>query len=99
MQVELQLEGGMPFLEGERGAPKEPEIALEEILAHDFVDALVLHLLMGGEEHPHSRHRFGPLRYPNRLAGLYRKFLSTAKNSPSAASAMRMPPPPASSKS
>src|SRR5215468_10944308 len=75
MQVELQLQGGMPFLEGERGAPKEPEIALEEILAHDFVDALVLHLLTGGEEDPQQV--FLPL-VVQRQQGLVRHVLPLA---------------------
>src|SRR5215470_6918231 len=75
MQVELQLQGRMPFLEGERGAPKEPEIALEEILAHDFVDALVLHLLTGGEEH--AQQVFLPL-VVRRQQGLVRHVLPLA---------------------
>lgn len=50
MQIELHLERGMPFLEGEHGAPVEPEVAPEEIIAEDFVDPLVLHLLPRREE-------------------------------------------------
>ena len=50
VQVELHLQRGMPFLEGEHGAPVEPEIAFEEVFAEDLVDTLVLHLLARREE-------------------------------------------------
>ncbi len=50
VQVELHLQRGMPVLEGEHGAPVEPEIAGEKFLRENVVDALVLHALAAGEE-------------------------------------------------
>ncbi|KAG0934084.1 hypothetical protein G6F31_016175 [Rhizopus arrhizus] len=40
----------MPLLEREHGAPVQPEVAVQEIAAQHLVDALVLHLLPGGQE-------------------------------------------------
>ncbi|MNS89953.1 hypothetical protein D3C72_1239860 [compost metagenome] len=50
MQVELHLQRRVPFLEREHRAPVQPEIAVQEIAAQHFVDALVLHLLPGSQE-------------------------------------------------
>ena len=52
MQVQLHLERGMPLFEREHGAPVEPEIAGEKIVAHHFIDAFGLHFLARGEKEP-----------------------------------------------
>ena len=50
VNVELHLEGGVPLFEGEHGAPIEPEVAFEKVLAEDLVDPLVLHLFARCQE-------------------------------------------------
>ncbi len=50
VQVQLHLQRRVPLLEGEHRAPVQPEIAAQELLAEHLVDALVLHLLAGGQE-------------------------------------------------
>ena len=54
VQVQLHLQRAVPLLEGEHGAPVKPEVAREELVAEHLVDALVLHLLTGGEEDLHD---------------------------------------------
>jgi len=50
VQVQLHLQRRVPLLEGEHGAPVQPEVAVQKIAPQHLVDALVLHLCAGGQE-------------------------------------------------
>ena len=54
--VALHLQGAMPVLEGEHGAPIEPEIAVQNLVREILGDLFVLKLLFGGEEELHDLH-------------------------------------------
>lgn len=53
-RVAPHLEGAGPRLEGEHRRPVEPEVGLEELLAEDFVNPLVLQVLLAGEDQLHE---------------------------------------------
>ena len=56
LEVELHLEGAVPVLKGEHGAPVEPEIGVEHLIVKIVGDFFVLKLLVGGEEQLHDLH-------------------------------------------
>ena len=41
LHVELHLQGAVPGRDGEHRQPIHPEVALEELLAHEFIEPLV----------------------------------------------------------
>ena len=57
LEVELHLEGAVPVLESEHGAPVEPEVGVEHLIVKKVGDLFVLKLLVGGEEELHDLHR------------------------------------------
>ena len=56
LDIELHLQSTVPVLEGEHGAPVQPEVAAEHLVVEEVADALVLQLLVGGEEQLHDLH-------------------------------------------
>ena len=56
LEVELHLEGAVPVLKGEHGAPVEPEVGVEHLIVKKVGDLFVLKLLVGGEEELHDLH-------------------------------------------
>ena len=56
LEVELHLQGGVPVLKGEHGAPVEPEVGLQHRTAEHVRDGPVVQGLVGGEEQLHDLH-------------------------------------------
>ena len=56
LDIQLHLQSAVPVLEGEHGAPVQPEVAAEHLIVEEVADALVLQLLVGGEEQLHDLH-------------------------------------------
>ena len=54
--VEFHLQGAVPVLEGEHSAPVEPEVGVQYLVVKEIRDALVIKLLVGGEEQLHDLH-------------------------------------------
>ena len=50
LQVALDLERGVPVLEGEHRAPVQPEVRVEDLVIPDLVDRLAVEALVGGQE-------------------------------------------------
>ena len=57
LDVQLHLEGGMPVLEGEHGAPVHPEVGVQHLVVEEIGDGLVVEVLVRREEEPHDLHR------------------------------------------
>ena len=56
LNVQLHFQRAVPVLEGEHGAPVQPEVAVQNFVVKEISDALVLQLLIGGEEQLHDLH-------------------------------------------
>ena len=56
LDVALHLERAVPALEGEHGAPVQPEVGIEHIVGKIVGYGLVVELLFGGEEQVHDLH-------------------------------------------
>ena len=57
LDVQLHLEGGMPVLKGEHGAPVHPEVGVQHLVVEEVGDGLVVEVLVRREEEPHDLHR------------------------------------------
>ena len=57
LQIQLHLQGGVPFLKGKHGLPVEPEVGLVEFLVQDVVDGLAVEGFVRREEQSHELHR------------------------------------------
>ncbi len=57
LDIELHLQRAVPVLKGEHRAPVEPEVGIEHLVVEEVGDALVLQVLVGGEEELHDLHR------------------------------------------
>ena len=56
LDIELHLQRAVPVLEGEHGAPVQPEVGIEHLVIEEIGDLLVLQFLVGGEEQLHDLH-------------------------------------------
>ena len=56
LDIQLHLQGAVPVLEGEHGPPVQPEVGVEHLIVEEIGDALVLQILIGGEEQLHDLH-------------------------------------------
>ena len=56
LDVQLHFQRAVPVLKGEHGAPVQPEVAVQNFVVKEISDALVLQLLVGGEEQLHDLH-------------------------------------------
>ena len=56
LDIQLHLQGTVPVFKGEHGAPVQPEVAVEHLVIEEVGDALVLQVLVGGEEQLHDLH-------------------------------------------
>ena len=50
LEIELHLQSAVPVFKGEHGPPIQPEVAFKDLVVKDVGDALVLQVLVGGEE-------------------------------------------------
>ena len=56
LEVELHLQRAVPVFKGEHRAPVEPEVGIQDLVVEEVGDALVVELLVGGEEQAHDLH-------------------------------------------
>ena len=56
LEVQFHLQGAVPGLKGEHGAPVQPEGGTEYFVIEDIFDLLVVEVLIPGEEQLHDLH-------------------------------------------
>ena len=54
LDVQFHLQSAVPVLEGEHGAPIEPEVGIEHLVVEEVGDFLAIQFLVGGEEQLHD---------------------------------------------
>ena len=57
LDIELHLQSAVPVFKGEHRAPVEPEVRIQDFVVEEVGNALVLKLLVRGEEQLHDLHR------------------------------------------